>query len=229
MKRLALFAAAVAVFTTAVMGDTYTVVLLPDNGVRNVGYDHGSIVQQLQSGYLQLGLGNVTLQEVTTDLWFGDGATSVLVEECAGLAPINSFGYYVYKDGSPVKNELLVGGAGSGANASFVLDPAQNFGFYLGANESPTRSGYPPNFWFSESSLNRGDGDHLVVFQDLSDPNVYILGWEDLPLRSGDKDYQDMVLKVTINTIPVPEPSSLSLMLLGMAGLIGLGLARRKK
>jgi len=79
------------------------------------------------------------------------------------------------------------------------------------------------------SSLNRGDGDHLVVFQDMSDKNVFILGWEDLPLRQGDRDYQDMVLKVTIKPVSVPEPGSLSLLLLGMASLVGFGLARRKK
>jgi predicted transporter len=38
-----------------------------------------------------------------------------------------------------------------------------------------------------------------------------------------------MVLKVTIKPVSVPEPGSLSLLLLGMASLVGFGLARRKK
>lgn len=56
----------------------------------------------------------------------------------------------------------------------------------------------------------------------------YLIGWEDLPLRSGklgDEDYNDIIFLVD-RVSPVPEPMSLVLMGSGLVGLAGL---RRKK
>lgn len=90
--------------------------------------------------------------------------------------------------------------------------------------------------WFSEPNLNdgqpqTGDGEiHALV---LATPyaDTYLIAFEDLPydflvdeelqnqigVDIGDQDYQDLLVLVTFNIIP--EPSSLVILGLGLAGL----------
>jgi len=58
-------------------------------------------------------------------------------------------------------------------------------------------------FWAGENSLNAGGEDHMIsydVISPVSSPNYgsYVLGFEDIPLASADKDYNDIVVKFTI-------------------------------
>ena len=107
------------------------------------------------------------------------------------------------------------------------LSPSALFAFVL----SDLSSG---NKWTSNNSgsgvgasgyANSANGldalkDHVVVFQD--GPDHYFLAWEDLPLSSSDKDYNDMIVEVRFVT-PVPLPAG---GLLLASGLLGLGVLR---
>jgi hypothetical protein len=77
--------------------------------------------------------------------------------------------------------------------------------------------------WYSNDLLNSDHMDHFIAF---TTPNAgeYILAFEDWPGDLGDKDYNDLIVKVT-QVAPVPEPSTL---LLVGAGIIGVCLTRKR-
>jgi hypothetical protein len=102
-----------------------------------------------------------------------------------------------------------------------------SFGYFL--------SGAGGTF-YSDYALN-DNVDHLVSYQGKDDmvklPDVnagpwtadeYILAWEDVV--GGDNDFNDMVVMVE-SVRPVPEPTTMGLMGLGLVGLAFA--ARRKK
>jgi hypothetical protein len=123
--------------------------------------------------------------------------------EIAGNANVNVFGWYD-KSNPSILHPIFNGPASAGATATF--NPSASYGFYLTTAEDGT---------FRTESSNQ----HFAIFM-ASDG--YWLGMEDLAFSDSDRDYNDMIVKVS----PVPEP--MTLLLLG-AGLIGLAGLRRKE
>jgi Domain of unknown function (DUF4114)/PEP-CTERM motif len=173
------------------------------------------------------------------------GAIGSFMFSIAGNAPSNTFG--IYKATDPNTRVQLFGGGTSGgaqtlvsflangsvsANGNIISNFGQNFGFYLQG---------PDGTFYSQNSLN-GGAQQAVIYQgndktQLQIPNLqpglftkdqFLVAFEDRPLLTGDRDYNDLVVMVSdIKGVKnVPEPASL----LGL-GLVGVGLAglRRRK
>lgn len=140
-------------------------------------------------------------------------ASATLMYEFAGFAPSNSFGTYAI--GNPENRVELFSGPNSPVLTN-TFDIDGPFGFYLQS---------PNNTWYSQDFLNEDQSRHMLVFQES--PTSYLLAWEDLPIPTGDGDFQDMVIRVgNAGPAPVPEPGTLFLVGSGLVGLAGWG---RKK
>lgn len=86
----------------------------------------------------------------------------------------------------------------------------------------------------SDTSLNTDGIYHAIVDFDYAPGETYV-GFEDL-LNGGDRDYDDVMFSFTnlaseggLGGDPVPEPSTIALLGLGLVGLVGAGARKRRK
>jgi hypothetical protein len=137
----------------------------------------------------------------------GSNYASLMIE-IAGNATTNEFGWYEIdnKGVAGTMHTIFAGSASDGAKATFT--PSDNYGFYLKTNSNGT---------FRTQSVQGNDSgnQHFALFQGS---NGYWLGMEDLVLSGSDKDYNDMIVKIT----PTPIPAAFWLFGSALAGLIGM-------
>lgn len=222
--------AALALPVVDINGTTYTSAnssqaydfIHASNGSWDSGPNRINIVDYILKGWLHDGDHTYTLVNGTpnpnpTDTWFANGAVDIMMNEIAGYANTNTFGYYTIGAGnSAIRNQIFAGSDSAGATKAFTLSPAAEFGFYLGVPQSNN------SIYYTEANRNVNNEIHAAIFQ-VDKSNTYILGFEDLRLTHTDADYQDMIVKVKIKQIS--EPST---MLLFGAGLAGFGLIRKR-
>jgi len=182
------------------------------------------------------------------ELWSGSDR-SVHVEAVWRNAYLTQvFGFYtVGQDDSPDYNFILDGVAnpgnvedlrGLGFEATF--DSAEDFGFFdyahlpedanvgMAWHSEADRN----NYWYDTTASGSSETvsiasvgeDHMLVFS-TPDPNTYLLAFEDLGFDDPNShyDFNDMLVEISFEV--VPEPSSIALLGMGIAGV----LARRMR
>jgi hypothetical protein len=174
---------------------------------------------------------------VDTNVYFKNSnnnpSSVMLLIEIAGNKNINQL--YVYDIAHPTTQQMQVftGGDSPGSPVSvtvsipaswsgygFLLKGADNTNFY--STSSVTGATSDGNFAFfapTGTFTSLGNGQYSG--------NVWYVAVEDLRLSSSDKDYNDMVFRVTNVSTPVP-PSAL-LLGTGLLGLAAVGWRRREK
>lgn len=152
-----------------------------------------------------------------------ESASLTLKFEFAGNAGVNEFGWFPQSNPSDL-HPIFGGPATASATASVPL-PSGPYGFYL--MNTVTSQVY---LSLGGSSPTDPGFQHFAVFHDTAYPSALWIGVEDLPLESGDQDFNDFIVKATavsaVETTPTPEPGTL--LLLG-SGLALVDLIRRRR
>jgi hypothetical protein len=206
-------------------------------------------LQSILDGLFGASWGSVLANQSPFGLWRSatSAATTIptIVAEFAANAPINRFGIWFGTDASNIFTyDLLLGPSTVGTNAAIsILNGSMtvgssniadcsvlgggkvNCGSATNALITPDRFGFyfqtgSGNRAFSIDALNPGSAPRVLSFQQGSTTN-WALAYED----AGDWDFNDMVVKIE-SIAPVPEASTLALMLSGL-GVVALAARRR--
>jgi PKD repeat protein len=144
-----------------------------------------------------LGFTNVAEANVST---FPAGAYNItLYAEFASYCDENELSYY--QTGTSVFNVIFTGPEGG---SEYVIPPLTKF-FMTDYEFGLSMLSPGPHRYFTENNLNPDGQNHSKIYKNLDDPDMYLIGFENLYGQSADRDYQDMVFALDAQSPPQPS------------------------